>query len=292
MPSAAAAPLARTRIVEHRSDDVSWRMLLRRPEVDLAADVVRLHAYREHGTGHVVRRELPSGLATMVFNLGQNLGVGFPGETPTVFRAGGAFFSGLGTRYATTETHAGQDGVQVMLTALGARRLLGMPLGEVGDRLVAPSDLFGPDAREWCDRLCNMTGEEQRLALLEATLNRRLREAPELPSDLVFAVRRFSETRGRIGVAALAEEMGCSRRHLGRRFTLEFGLPPKLFARLLRFDAAVQELKEGRVGSWADLAVLCGYADQAHLSRDFAEFAGDPPSVFATRRLAEGGFAD
>lgn len=292
MPAAPETGPAPTRIVEHEAGDVGWRVVQREPHGSLGDHVASFNAYHERGTGHLVRRELPSGLATMVFNLGADLGVAFPGEASETFGAGGAFFSGPGSRYATTETRAGQDGAQVMLTALGARRLLGVPLGDVGDRLIDPIDLFGPEARELRERLQEANGEERRIAILAEAVTRRLREASDLPADLVFAMRRLTQTRGRIGIAALAAELECSRRHLGRRFTREFGLAPKLFARLLRFDRAVRALEADRVASLAELAVACGYADQSHLSRDFAEFAGDPPATFASRRLPEGGFGD
>jgi AraC-like DNA-binding protein len=72
-------------------------------------------------------------------------------------------------------------------------------------------------------------------------------------------------------------------------FRRTFGMPPKTFARVLRFDAAVRRLRSGRVTGWADLAASCGYADQAHLAREFRALSGSPPSEFAMRLLPDGG---
>jgi hypothetical protein len=83
-----------------------------------------------------------------VFNLGRDLRVEHPAETRTTYRAGAAFYSGLSPAYAVTDTECSQEGVQVMLTPVGARRLLGFPLDEVGDRQIDPCDLFGPTARD------------------------------------------------------------------------------------------------------------------------------------------------
>jgi AraC-like DNA-binding protein len=200
----------------------------------------------------------------------------------------------MSAAYAVTETDHSQEGAQVMLTPLGARRLLGFPLDEVGDRLIDPSDLLGAAARDVAERLQEANSSAGRLAILEKEMTRRLalsRDGP--PRDLIWALRRLEAMFGRVGVNALARELGCSRKHLSVRFRREFGVTPKLFARVARFDHAVQLMRRDRVASLAALAMDCGYADQAHLTRDFCEFAGSPPAAFLRRKLPdEGGFVD
>jgi transcriptional regulator GlxA family with amidase domain len=85
------------------------------------------------------------------------------------------------------------------------------------------------------------------------------------------------QTGGRIRIDTLAARLGCSRRHLAKRFAEDVGAPPKLASRLIRFEAA-----RGRLGAvpLARLAADHGYADQAHLTREFAQLGGAPPSRF------------
>ena len=285
---------SRAAVAEHASGLGSWRFEFLAPTERLAPFVGRFNAYSERDTGFARRREVPSCLATLVFNLGQDLRVEHPLGTRATFRAGAAFYTGLSATYAVTETDRSQEGAQVMLTPLGARRLLGFPLDEVGDRLIDPCDLFGAAARDMAGRLQETNSLAGRLLILEQEMTPRLalsRDGP--PRDLIWALRRLTATFGRIGVDALAQELGCSRKHLAVRFRREFGMPPKLFARVARFDHAVQLLRRDRVESWAGLANECGYADQAHLTREFCEFAGSPPAAFLRRKLPdEGGFVD
>jgi transcriptional regulator GlxA family with amidase domain len=108
-------------------------------------------------------------------------------------------------------------------------------------------------------------------------MTRRLAGPPDtLAPDLIWALRQLETTFGRIGVTALPDEIGCSRKHLTVRFRREFGLAPKLFARVARFSRAVQLLRRGRVANWAQVAIDCGYSDQAHLTRDFCAFSRQP----------------
>jgi AraC-like DNA-binding protein len=281
---------SRIAVVEHASEQGFWRIDCLAPADRLAPFVRRFNAYAENKTGFVRRRELPSGLATLVFNLGQELRVEHPTGTCTAYPAGTAFFAGVSSTYAVTETDRSQE----MLTPLGARLLLGFPLDEVGNRLIDPVDLFGAAARETIERLQDANSHAGRLMILEQEIARRLGlSVNALSQDLVWALRRLQASAGRVGVASLAGELGWSRKHFTMCFRREFGMPPKRLARILRFDHAIRLMRCDQVTSWAELAEACGYADQAHLTRDFRAFAGNPPASFMRRKLPdEGGFVD
>ena len=91
----------------------------------------------------------------------------------------------------------------------------------------------------------------------------------------------LSAARGELSVADLAATTGWSARHLHARFVAEYGVSTKQAARLMRFDRA-RGLVLGGAGL-ADAAARSGYADQAHLTREWTRLAGQPPR----RTLAE-----
>jgi AraC-like DNA-binding protein len=84
-------------------------------------------------------------------------------------------------------------------------------------------------------------------------------------------------------VGALAGEVGWSRKHLINRFRDQVGLSPKVMARVLRFHRAVDLLAHG-VPSYVDVAVTCGFYDQAHMNREFRALAGCTPGELAAPR--------
>ena len=86
-------------------------------------------------------------------------------------------------------------------------------------------------------------------------------------------------------MGALAAELGCSRKHLGVQFREHIGLAPKAAARLVRFNHALRLVRDG--GRTADVAQACGYADQAHLTREFRGFSGSTPRELVPRLAAE-----
>ena len=94
--------------------------------------------------------------------------------------------------------------------------------------------------------------------------------------ELTHAWRRIQQSRGAVRVADLADEVGWSRRHLTERFTDEYGIGPKQAARIERFTRARSLLEAGSAS--ADVAARCGYADQAHLTREFRALGGCTPT--------------
>ncbi len=112
-------------------------------------------------------------------------------------------------------------------------------------------------------------------------LRRAATATPPRP-DVARALARLVATDGSLRIAALAAELGCSRRHLSASFHSELGLAPKAYARILRFRRATALLDRG-VGL-ARLAVESGYADQPHLNREFRALGGRTPVTFLQDR--------
>lgn len=193
---------------------------------------------------------------------------------------------GLMCRSVAIHHDGRQQGVQLSLTPLGARVIYGMPAAELAERLVPLDELLGSLAVELVDRLRAATTWAARFAVLDALLLRAVgrradgdrvpRERPEVAE----AWRRLVAARGRVQIGAIAAELGWSRRYLTERFRDEVGLSPKTVARVLRFEHA-HELAAARVPlPWADVASVSGYADQAHLVRDWREFTNRTPTAW------------
>jgi AraC-like DNA-binding protein len=117
---------------------------------------------------------------------------------------------------------------------------------------------------------------DRRLTDLGGRLGAMLHRAPPPNPLITTATAEIRRHRGRVRIAALAVTLGCGRRRLERRFRDEVGLSPKRWARVIRFQHALEEAATPNP-DWAQVASVLGYADQAHLTREFREFAGIPP---------------
>jgi AraC-like DNA-binding protein len=109
------------------------------------------------------------------------------------------------------------------------------------------------------------------------------------PPSLAWALSRLHATRGALHIGALTDVLGCSRRYLIGLFNDHVGLPPKLFARILRFQHTLELADGGSGAGWAEIAQLCGYYDQAHMVRDFQQFTGHTPTAYQRLKFPDGG---
>jgi len=121
---------------------------------------------------------------------------------------------------------------------------------------------------------------------IERALLKLDRSSPAPDPLAAEAVSQIVASAGIIDVGGLADRLGLSLRQLERRFRNVVGLPPKLFCRMQRFQKVFHAI-DREAANWADVAAACGYFDQAHLVRDFRDFAGKPPTIL----LAEGDLA-
>ncbi|WP_156056319.1 helix-turn-helix domain-containing protein [Streptosporangium roseum] len=257
-----------------------------RPGRRLRPYVTHLSAYTERYTRPLLRREPPFAGAVMIFGFAGPLTLDGPGADAP--RRLASFAGGLHDTYVDTTTVGLAEGVQVDLTPIGARRLLGMPMGELANRIVSLEEVLGSWAETAVERLAEAPDRRARLALLDELLTRRIHAAPEPDRRIGWAWDRLVATRGTVGIASLAGELGWSHRHLVSRFHDQIGLAPKAVAKVLRFQHAVARMRAGLAP--ADAAVACGYYDQSHMNRDFASMAGATPRELAARR-SEGSVA-
>lgn len=83
-----------------------------------------------------------------------------------------------------------------------------------------------------------------------------------------------------VNIKRLAYEANMSMRSFELKFTRQVGLPPKLFARITRFNYALLMKIQDSSKNWTDISHKCGYYDQMHFIKEFKQFAGDTPVNF------------
>jgi AraC-like DNA-binding protein len=173
------------------------------------------------------------------------------------------------------------DQVNISFFPGAAGGFVGMPMPELVGRIASPDDVWPRAFREAVAELQPLP-PAQRISGLADLLLARLEPGREPRAQVREAVRLIRASRGRVTVRWLAGQVNLSISQLERSFTRQVGVGPKLLARQTRVCALAAEAMELAAPGWALLAAKYGYADQAHLAREFRELTGLTPARFAS----------
>ena len=177
--------------------------------------------------------------------------------------------------------HVGRsvDAAGVVIPVVMTFGLFGVPASELVDQIVDLQDLWGRDPVERIGAAMAGLSPQACVALLRDEVVTRL---GRIESDTIAlgATRAIQRSAGTVPVDRLARHHGMSRQLFARRFAAAAGVPPKLFARITRFQGLVQMLLSTDVSQWAAQASAAGFYDQAHMINEFRGFAGASPTVF------------
>lgn len=261
----------------------TFEMVRRVPCEALNGVVSAISGYRECAHGHYRQREAASLTIPLVISFGAPFLIGLgkePGHNDRV----ASFASGLFAGPVVIDSFGQSCCIQIDFTPLGARRFFRMPMTELTARMVDLGDVLGPEGRALRERLGNTRGWEHRLMVAESFVLNRIAKAQASPSPIAWAFGQIVAKSGSVSVAKLGAHIGWSRKHLAARFDDEVGLGPKALSRIVRFRRVLGMSGAEPDAGWADLAVACGYSDQAHLAREFRALAGVTPSEWRSQR--------
>ncbi len=271
------------------------QLAVHRPAGPLAVVAPSMTGYLDRGLAPAVHRGLPSPWLTVIITVDSPCRVVAQPDPSQPAQEYPALIGGLHVSPALIAHDGEQSGVQVALDPLAARAVLGLPAGELVMTDLHLDQVLGPEARRLHEQVGAAPDWPSRFALVERFLTGRLADDARagLSADPGRQVRgaweQLLSRAGRVRIDDLARGCGWSGRHLGEVFRREVGLSPKTAARVARFDATRRRLPAALArGRVADLASARGYADQAHLNRDFRQFAGLAPRAWWSAEAAGG----
>jgi len=160
-------------------------------------------------------------------------------------------------------------------SALGL--LFALPAQGFTDHDFDAQQVFGAVIARLQERLADCRTFEDRISVAnQFFLQRALAAHP--PGGISAAANDFIRGAGGASIPAMAERAGLGLRQFERRFVQQVGVSPKLFARMARFEAALDRMGRSPRGSWTEVAHRFGYYDQMHMVHDFSRFTGETPT--------------
>jgi len=244
------------------------------PQRPLAEFVAFFWYWRGHAVAGSPERILPMATVELVINLGDG-------------HKANAGISGPQSKSFILESASQRELLGIHFKPGGAFPFLGSPCGELLNLNLTLADLWGErKAAELLARVHEAATVAEKFQSLEHWLilnaTRPLRRHPAVS----YALQEFQRDPGLLKSEILAESIGISQRRFIQLFRDEMGLAPKLFGRLQRFQQVIQAIASRDTVDWRELALACGYFDQAHFIHEFKEFSSLTPGEYLGLRTA------
>lgn len=231
---------------------------------------------------HRFERGLPGGAAQLLINLDADRLSHYRDDGGLLARTSGVAVAGIRCAPVVLDTSEQRSVCGAVFSPTGASAYLRLPARLLANELL---DMTLVQSRRWRDareRLVNTDDTAECLHALESILLEGVCGAPSLAPHIDLACRRIEHGAN---IEDVRNGLGLSAHRLIDEFRTRVGLTPKRYGRLARFQRTLDRLQSR--SSWADLAVECGYSDQAHMIREFRMFSGLTPSAYQARSSLE-----
>jgi AraC-like DNA-binding protein len=242
------------------------------PKAPLCDYVEILWIYEGYNVPHPQERLLPGGAMELVIGLDEDDRIGMG-------------LTGVHSKFMVLDTSEPFSVIGAHFKPGGGFPFFGMPAGEFQDLSVSLDDVWGGFAYEVREQMLTAKTREARFHVLEHALLKRCSGRLGRHSAVQYALQAFAKTEFPISVADVTDQIGLSARRFIEVFRNEVGLPPKLYSRIRRFQHVIHSLQKMDDPDFSDVALSCGYFDQAHFIHDFREFSGLNPSAYLRQRI-------
>ena len=155
------------------------------------------------------------------------------------------------------------------------------PMEEIKDSVVDADLVWSQDMGDLRERLLETKDIELRFRMVEDYLLLKFRSKLDLNPCVAFAVSEMIERPDAINIALMNNKIGYSKKHFADMFRKQVGVTPKSYLKVMRFQKAIRTIDAAAEIDWGNIALDCGFYDQAHFINDFKHFSGFTPEQYS-----------
>ena len=273
------------RLVSHHSMAMYYHH--RVPRAPLDAFVASIWLFRNGPRPHALERILPTGAAQLIVNLKEDQTRRYDPERPhRCIATAGTILAGVQSRYQIIDTSEQEYVAGVAFRPGGTAAFIRAPAYQTRDADTPLDSLWRrhriDDLRE---QLLESDDPDAQLDVVENALREMLQPTGVHPA-VAFALAAFNRTPRTANIGAVTDAIGMSAKRFIERFKTQVGVSPKRYCRIRRFQQALAWAHRGHSVDWPQVALECGYYDQAHFIHEFRSFAGLTPTGYHASRTA------
>jgi AraC-like DNA-binding protein len=224
---------------------------------------------------------LPSGGAQLLFTMHETPILCRPSASGASIAWSGSIVHGPQSSYYVAGAKPKGSVVGVSFRPGAAGAVLGVSMADIADRHVTLDAIWGTRGVDLHQRLMSAAEPKAVFRILELSLNARTHRPLLIHPAVAHALASYqTDVSSPARVADAQRASGYSPRHFIALFRAAVGLNPKHYYRIQRFNSAARNMAAGDGQGLSDIAAAAGYCDQAHLTREFREFAGVAPTMY------------
>ena len=232
---------------------------------------------------HSMERVVPDGASYLIFeldNMPRYVIDNEDHEKRTLYTK--VWYSGMHTNYIGINAQPDSEMFVFKFRSGGALPFLHQPVAGYNNQVVAAEEIFGEAIFELRDQLLAGTDYEAKRNVGEQWLLDRINAEFQPPEYILATTQAIRQNPGLEfnSVARLIEESGVSTNYFNQQFKKFVGLTPKQLQRIYRFNEILALVQKEDQVEWTQIALGCGYYDQAHFIKEFKTFCGINPSQF------------
>jgi len=183
------------------------------------------------------------------------------------------------TSFRRFSTHESFGIFGVYLYPYAIPRLFAYPASDFTNISPELDSVFGVDGKHLEEQMASAANNQARVEIATRFLEQKLGSSKRELPPIHRAIDTVIDAAGDVKITDLARQHDLSTRQFERKFKEFAGLNPKLYSRVVRFQAATQQKLTG-VRDLTEIAYACGYYDQSHFIKDFRQFSGYTPKEY------------
>jgi AraC-like DNA-binding protein len=234
---------------------------------------------------HSLERALPTGTMELVISLQNETLKIYDNQDHKKYQSfKGSLISGVHSESFIIDTSSQISVMGIHFKPAGAFPFLNLPAGELHNTTVSLDNFWGGKAEEMRERLLAAPSSLEKFKLLEHYLLSHIKQPLKRHPAIEFALKKIPSLQHSRAISELTDQIGLSSRRFIELFNKQVGLSPKLFSRVCRFQYALRIINSTKQMDWSEIALECGYFDQAHFIHEFKAFSGLSPTVYKKQK--------
>lgn len=231
---------------------------------------------------HSRERVFPDGCIELIFNYGDPMKIFENDQAVTQPRN---IVHGQLKKFIELESTGRIELFCARFQAAGFQPFIDFDVSDLTGRSMTIAEIWGDEGKAFEAEMQSADTNEKRIATMENFLIHRMAKTKRMYPEISLCVDDIIASGGEITIDALAQKYNISKRHLERKFLSGVGLSQKLFARVVRFNNALQMIANKDFSTFTNVAHEGGFYDQAHFIRDFKDFTGLNPKQYFSENL-------